>query len=300
MPSRTKIPKKRLGLGLLLISNVCVTSALGCIPFAKAAQNCTSVEIERHVKILEESWWQDEPIQQFIAQCQQSAVPALSKILSAAEASELRRVAVQGLGKVGGPEATEAIVQALKRDQHVYVRSDAATALGELEGAIARDGLLVALTSDPEKIVRRSAAVSLGKQGDSLSVEALIRAVKTEDDSEVQKAAAQSLSNVGEPAIASLAELLQTPDVISQYWALVALTGMDSELAIAAIEAAKIDAAIIFDQAEVNGLVPLDRAPGGLRAQGRDVIVTNSIQIPAKPLICKAAWVKRVWPRCQS
>jgi hypothetical protein len=101
----------------------------------------------------------------------------------------VRQAAAQALEQIGDPQATPALIQAL-RDEEMWVRRAAAQALEQI-GPPAVPALIQAL-QDKEWWVRWTAAEALGQIGDPQATPALIQALRDEDV-HVRQAAAEAL-----------------------------------------------------------------------------------------------------------
>lgn len=104
---------------------------------------------------------------------------------------ELRMAAATGLGRVGEPNSTGALVKRLS-DPDVRVRSRSAIACGRIGDPRAVESLEALLTRDPNVDVRKSAAEALGEIGTEGSLSVLLSA--SDDPSEpVRRVIADSL-----------------------------------------------------------------------------------------------------------
>jgi HEAT repeat protein len=81
--------------------------------------------------------------------------------------SEARLMAVEIAGRLGTPEAVEALVAVLQRDPLADVRGRAAAALAETPVETAEEALRQALREDPNTVVRRVAAGALDRGRDT-------------------------------------------------------------------------------------------------------------------------------------
>jgi len=103
------------------------------------------------------------------------AARAFADVLDA-ERPELRMAAATGLGRVGDPSATEALIQRLS-DPKVRVRSRSAMACGRIGDPRAVEPLEKLLTRDPNVAVRKSVAEALGEIKTAGSLDALLDAI---------------------------------------------------------------------------------------------------------------------------
>jgi len=122
------------------------------------------------------------------------------------EEGDVRRGAVQELGRLGDARAVEPLIAVL-RDEDERVRRAAAEVLGQLGDARAVEAL-IAVLEDRDRLARRAAAEALGGLGDARAVEPLI-AMLGDEDERVRRAAAEALGGLGdaravEPLIAAL------------------------------------------------------------------------------------------------
>lgn len=100
--------------------------------------------------------------------------------------------AAQGLGKLGSPEAVEALKQAVLTDPFWGVQSQAAQALGTVKTEAARQALLEC-TGIPHPRARRAVAAALGEFKDEAAAEALVRLLEGDTSYFVAAEAASSL-----------------------------------------------------------------------------------------------------------
>ncbi len=105
--------------------------------------------------------------------------------------------AATALGKIGGPQAENALIAVLG-DQNMAVRSNAAFALGEMDAKAAASALL-RLLQDPEERVRKSAVKALGLIRTKEAVAPLSDLLATEASRVVRKSIIRSLGQIGGP-----------------------------------------------------------------------------------------------------
>ena len=151
-------------------------------------------------------------------------VPYLASLLADAD-PEVRRTAAEGLGKLGQPGATEALVKALD-DPDPAVRQASAWALGQLGEAVAgRASLpLVDRLRDRSEPVRLSAAIAIAEIGETEAVvERLTRALKASDAATRRAAVHALLSLDAPPAYPALVEALRDDDAEVRQGAVAAL-----------------------------------------------------------------------------
>jgi HEAT repeat protein len=101
--------------------------------------------------------------------------------------SELRASAAYALAEIGAPDSAQALAEVLRRsgkDEDAFTRSHAARALGRVGGHDSIDLLINALSNDRSQEVRREAALSLGliaTPQDAKAIEALRDATLSND-----------------------------------------------------------------------------------------------------------------------
>jgi HEAT repeat protein len=89
------------------------------------------------------------------------ALPRLLAMSRQSATWSMRLQAVQALGKLGGPEACAALIDALANDTYAYVREQAAHWVGAACPLEAPAALTIAKQRDPEPRVRDAATSSL-------------------------------------------------------------------------------------------------------------------------------------------
>jgi HEAT repeat protein len=114
--------------------------------------------------------------------------------------------AVEALGELADPAATDALLGALTGDHYSGIRWKAAEALAKI-GSPAVPSLIRAL-DHPDEDIRWKAAVTLGEIGDPRCIEPLI-GLLSDTDRFVRSRAAYALSCIGSPAIPALSETLE-------------------------------------------------------------------------------------------
>ncbi|HEX6163184.1 MAG TPA: M56 family metallopeptidase [Vicinamibacterales bacterium] len=143
----------------------------------------------------------------------QSATPSAPPAAAVPQAKPRPIVApamVMALDQQDAPDATEALVQALK-DSDRQVREHAAIGLAVTPGAGVIDPLLNALR-DPDAQVREKAAIGLAFRRDPKIVDPLLVAME-DSDSQVREKAAIALGASGDTrAIAALTKATKDPD----------------------------------------------------------------------------------------
>jgi HEAT repeat protein/Tfp pilus assembly protein PilF len=116
----------------------------------------------------------------------------------------------EALGKIGGEEALQFLLQALK-EQEEGSRKGAAGALGWTKDLRAVDPLIHLLINDKDQFVRSNSASALARIGDKRAVEPLIKALGDKEDY-VRKSAATALGSLGdERAVEPLTAALKDP-----------------------------------------------------------------------------------------
>lgn len=113
------------------------------------------------------------------------------------ERPEMRRTAVESLGKIGDPQATDSILP-LTRDPASLVREAAVTALGRLKPTATEAVvlLLAQALADPVESVRQAAIVATGEiEPGSQLLEPIVSLLRS-SDAAIRNAAARSLLQV--------------------------------------------------------------------------------------------------------
>ena len=125
--------------------------------------------------------------------------------------SEIRREAVIALGKIGDPQAVQALSQAFD-DIDSDVRGEATTALGKI-GNLQAIEVLVQVVNDPNSHVRRQAVTALGNIKNNSQVLELLTQILYDSHFDVRWRAAAALGNIGNSqAVESLISSLDHPD----------------------------------------------------------------------------------------
>ncbi len=127
-------------------------------------------------------------------------VPGLIRALSNRDPA-VQYEAVEALGNIGDPAATEALMGALTGDQYSGIRWKAAEALGKI-GAPAVPALIGAL-KNPDEDIRWKAAIVLGEIGDARAVGPLVDLL-VDQDRFVRSRAGYALGMIGPPAVIDL------------------------------------------------------------------------------------------------
>jgi HEAT repeat protein len=124
------------------------------------------------------------------------ALSLLLKLLQD-ERPEMRRTAVESLGKIGDPQATDSILP-LSRDPYALVREAAITALGRLNPAATEAVvlLLAQALEDPVESVRQAAVGAIGEIEPRSQLLQPIVALLPSSDPNIKKAAARALIQV--------------------------------------------------------------------------------------------------------
>ncbi len=113
------------------------------------------------------------------------------------EAPEVRRVAVESLGKIGDPRAVDSILS-LKQDPAAIVREASVLAMGRLkptatEGVVA---LLMQALEDPVESVRQAAVVAIGEIEPGTRLLKPVVGLLRSSDARVRRTAVQALLQV--------------------------------------------------------------------------------------------------------
>lgn len=113
------------------------------------------------------------------------------------EAPEVRRVAVESLGKIGDPRAVDSIIS-LKQDPASIVREASVLAIGRLKPT-ATDGVVGLLTQaleDPVESVRQAAVVAIGEIETGTRLLQPVVGLLRSSDARVRRAAVQALLQI--------------------------------------------------------------------------------------------------------
>lgn len=113
------------------------------------------------------------------------------------EAPEVRRVAVESLGKIGDPRAVDSIIS-LKQDPASIVREASVLAMGRLKPT-ATDGVVGLLTQaleDPVESVRQAAVVAIGEIETGTRLFQPVVGLLRSSDARVRRAAVQALLQI--------------------------------------------------------------------------------------------------------
>jgi HEAT repeat protein len=113
------------------------------------------------------------------------------------EAPEVRRVAVESLGKIGDPRAVDSILS-LQHDPAAIVREAAVLAMGRLKPT-ATEGVVTLLTQaleDPVESVRQAAVVAIGEIEPGTRLLQPVVGLLRSSDATIRRAAVQALLQV--------------------------------------------------------------------------------------------------------
>ena len=154
-----------------------------------------------------------------LANIGEPAIPKLIKALGD-RSPEVNNAALNGLGQIGQP-AVPALIQALKHEDW-WIRANAARGFMFIaamagSGGPAKDGvtvLLQALKEDEHPYVRARARDALSQIGEP-AVPALAEALKEKENIDELT---RILAGIGEPAVPALAEALRNEDEVVRYW----------------------------------------------------------------------------------
>jgi len=170
----------------------------------------------------------------------EQVIPRLIELLQDPN-PDLRRTAVQSLGKIAQKDTAPALIEAL-RDHDAAVRRHAAWALGMIgPDALGQEpSPLAALLFDTDPSVREAASLALGLTGDTQTgIELLLERLRepgTQADS--KRLAAAALGNMeAKSALAGLTDLLADPDTCVRRWAVAALGEIADEQAVTPLSA---------------------------------------------------------------
>jgi len=182
------------------------------------------------------------------------AVPRLAEALAdSGEIVGVRTSLPWILGEIGGPDALEALVAALK-DKNPIVRGEAAKGLGWMCNPKAVPPLLDTLENDDSARARAVAAWSLGRIGDRRAAEPVVAALG-DAAKEVRRSAARALGDLGdrravEPVAAALGDAVKEV----RWWAAHALGALGDPRAVPALVAALKDTEADVRREAVNAL----------------------------------------------
>ena len=199
------------------------------------------------------------------------AVEPLSAALKDSDDSDsnVRRAAVEALEKIGDTRAVEALIAVLKDSHRWVVRPAAAYALGRIGDARAVEPLIAAL-KDSHSDLRRAAVEALEKIGDARAVEALMAALK--DDGELVHEAADAMVKFGTATVEPLMVALKDGDCNVRKQAAYALGRIGDVRAVEPLIAAlkDTDRKVRSEAAYVLGKVGDARAVGPLMTALKD------------------------------
>ncbi|MGB3656237.1 MAG: SAV_2336 N-terminal domain-related protein [Rivularia sp. (in: cyanobacteria)] len=140
----------------------------------------------------------------------EKAVNALIYVLDD-EDSDNRRIAAELLGEIGNETAVKDLITALD-DEDLFVRKSVIKALGNIGSGKAANALIYVL-DDEDSDNRRIAAELLGEIGNETSVEYLVIALDDED-LDVRKSVAKALGEIGnQAAVNALINILDDDDI---------------------------------------------------------------------------------------
>jgi HEAT repeat protein len=113
------------------------------------------------------------------------------------EAPEVRRVAVESLGKIGDPRAVDSILS-LKQDPAAIVREASVLAMGRLKPTATEEvvALLTQALEDPVESVRQAAVVAIGEIEPGTRLLQPVVGLLRSSDAEVRRIAVQALLQV--------------------------------------------------------------------------------------------------------
>ena len=179
------------------------------------------------------------------------AEPVVARLVELSRDSdgEVRRRAVDALGKLGEKGATERVLSRLmelSRDPKADVRWNVVYALGQLgEEAVTEPVTepvltrLVDLIRDPDENVRRSARAALGRLGEKVTTEPVptrLVDLSRDPDEDVRRTAVLAIRGLGEKAatelvLTRLVDLIRDPDEDVRSSAVLALRGLGEKAA---------------------------------------------------------------------
>lgn len=287
--------------GRSLVSTLIVPSGLFpaqvavSLPHTAIAQSCTASDIEQYVAAFRDAWQQETAVRQLVTNCGQTATPALTRVLQTESDAGVRQTAAAALGYIGGVPATKALIAMLSTDPTPTVRQTVADALGYIRAASAVNPLIATLKkTNEDPTVRQAAAEALGNIGGTIATDALITTLKnTYESLNLRQATVKALQKIGEPATNALVLTLQATDLRTRYWAVAALSEINSPRSIKALEANKVKVTQILEAAYQADIVEFDRVPAPSAYKG------SRAQQVRKPIVCRISWMAQHWARCR-
>lgn len=277
----------------MLSSGLFLTQVTGSLSSTEIAQNCTAAVVEQYIAAFRDPWQQETKASE-LAACGQTAIPALTRVLQTEQDAGVRQTAAIALAYIGGASATNVLITTLSADSAPTVRQTAADALGYILATTAINPLINALDNSKESPeVREAAAEALGLIGGTTATKALIATLKnTRESLNLRQATVKALQKIGEPATDILLLTLQATDLRTQYWAVAALSEINSPRSIKALEANKVRVTQILEDAYKADIVEFDRAPAGSTSRA------SGSELARKPLVCRIKWITQYWNRC--
>jgi len=156
----------------------------------------------------------------------EQVIESVDDVLISSPVSEIRKLAVEVLGKIGSEKAVEPLIKCLG-DKDWTVRESAARALEKIRSEKAVEPLIQCLGDEDWSV--RDSAEALGKIGSEKVVDALIYCLG-DKDSEARYLAAEALGNIGsEKAVEPLIKRLGDQNWRGRYSAAEALGKIGSE-----------------------------------------------------------------------
>lgn len=160
---------------------------------------------------------------------------------------QVRKHAVRGLARHGGPEAIAALLEALRHEHHDPSVLNSALSVLALTEEDTTPALIACLSAEDNEL-RSYAALALGERHDSSAVPALIKAI-SDSDPNVQYHAIEALGKLkAEEAIDRLLEVAKSGDFFLAFPAIDALAQIGNPRAAAPLEA-------LLDDSFLNGAV---------------------------------------------
>lgn len=263
-------------------------------PALAVEKRCDYTDVMHYMTTLADRWQQDTALRQLVA-CGQAAIPALTRVMQTEKDAGIRQIAVMALGHIGSSDTLPILSDLLRDDLDATVRKIAADALGTIGNASSIPLLITTLENGKEiEMVRQSAAISLGDIGSKPAIAALAATLKNPKQSlNLRQSAVEALQKIGDPAIDPLVMMLQSSDLRTQYGAVVALSEINSDRSIKALETNKAKVTKILEAAYKAEIVEFERAPADSTRKGVEQ------QFTRKPLLCKVTWIRRRWSKCQ-
>jgi len=189
----------------------------------------------------------------------EGSAAAIAKRLGSDTSAEVRELAAEALGEIGGKSSGPALASALS-DRELRVKRAAARALGEVKYPQALDALGKAV-SDPDPELRGAAVRALGELADPRAASVLAKAL-TDTDLEVKRSAVHAFGELGElkKAPPALVEALSDSDADTRAAAAHALAEIKDPSSVKALGRALQDPVAEVRRSAVRALSEIEGA----------------------------------------